>query len=157
MHVIGQQLDRIKEKIVEKTVSGKFVSVKTEKPLIDLPSQREKVNFKTARTISKNEIVFYENIDSDTISVKKIFDDDLPEIKRFVGNPKLMSFTKNWYSKLTLPDMQFEEKAFQTQFSVSTIKLYEWNIDGLSEQEIINKMGHMSMVGIAYQNNHDLD
>ena len=27
----------------------------------------------------------------------------------------------------------------------------------MSEQEIINKMSHMSMVGIAYQNNHDLD
>ena len=53
--------------------------------------------------------------------------------------------------------MQFEERVFQTQFSVSVDKLYEWNIDGLSEQEIINKMSHMSMVGIAYQNNHDLD
>ena len=97
---------------------------------------------------------------SDTISsvsAKKIFNDDLLEIKRFVGDPKPMSFTKNWYSKLTPPNMQFEEKAFRTQFSVSTGKLYEWNIDGLSEQEIINKMGHMSMVGIAYQNNHDLD
>ena len=67
-----------------------------------------------------------------------------------------MSFTKNWYSKPTL-DMRFEERAFQTQFSVFADKLYEWNIDGLSKQEIINKMGHMSMVGIAYQNNHDLD
>ena len=133
LHVIGQQLDRIEEKIVEKTisiekpVSEKFVYVKTEKPLIDLPSQREKMNFKTsqsktleifekmlfdlkvktegtssstlaARTISKNEIVSDENTDSDTISsvsAKKIFDDDLPEIKRFVGNPKPMSFTKN--------------------------------------------------------------
>ena len=53
--------------------------------------------------------------------------------------------------------MQFEERIFQTQFSVSADKLYEWNIDGLSEQEIINKMSQMSMVGIAYQNNHDLD
>ena len=52
--------------------------------------------------------------------------------------------------------MQFEERVFQTQFSVFVDKLYEWNIDGLSEQEIINKMSHMSMVGIAYQNNHDL-
>ena len=68
-----------------------------------------------------------------------------------------MSFTKNWYSKPTLLDMRFEERAFQTQFSVFADKLYEWNIDGLSKQEIINKMGHMSMVGIAYQNNHDLD
>ena len=157
--------------------------------MIDLPSQREKVMFKTSqsktlkvvekmlsdlkvkikgtssstpatRTISKNEIVSDENTDSDTISsvsAKKIFDDDLPEIKRFVGNPKPMSFTKNRYSRPTPPDMQFEERSFQTQFSVSTDKLYEWNIDGLSEQEIINKMGHMSMVGIAYQNNHELD
>ena len=53
--------------------------------------------------------------------------------------------------------MQFEKRVFQTQFSVSTNKLYEWNIDGLSEQEIINKMSRMSMVGITYQNNHDLD
>ena len=157
--------------------------------MIDLPSQREKVNFKTsqtktleivkkmlsdlkvktegtssstpiARTISKNEIVSDENTDFDivsSVSAKKIFDDDLPEIKRFVGNSKPMSFTKNWYSKPTPLDMQFEERDFQTQFSVFADKLYEWNIDGFSEQEIINKMSHMSMVGIAYQNNHDLD
>ena len=196
LHIIGQQLYRIEEKIVERTVSiekpasEKFVFVKTEKPLIDLPSQKEKVMFKTSRskmlevvdkmlsnlnvktegtsrstacTISKNgkEIVFDENIDSDTVwsdsdivwsvSAKKIFGDDLPEIKRFVGNPKPMSFTKNWYSKPTPLDIQFEERVFQTQFSVSADKLYEWNIDGLSEQEIINKMNHMSIVGIAYQ------
>ena len=190
LHVIGQQLDRIEEKIVEKIVSvDKPVSVKTEKLLIDLPSQKENVMFKTSqsktleivekmlsdlkvkiegtssstpatRTISKNEIASDENTNSNIVSfvsAKKIFHDDLPEIKRFVGNPKPMSFTKNWYSKPTPLDMRFEERAFQTQFSVFADKLYEWNIDGLSKQEIINKMGHMSMVGIAYQNNHDLD
>ena len=56
LYVIGQQLDRIEEKIIEKTVSiekpisKKSVSVKTEKPLIDLPSQREKVIFKTSQS-----------------------------------------------------------------------------------------------------------
>ena len=102
LHAIGQLLDRIEEKIVEKTisvenpVSEKYDSVKTEKPLIDLPSQREKVNFKTtqaktldivekmlsdlkvktectstsaAYTISRNEkeIVSNENTDSDSL------------------------------------------------------------------------------------------
>ena len=57
----------------------------------------------TTCTISRNgkEIVSGINTDSDivsSVSAKKIFDDDLPEIKRFVGNPKPMSFTKNWYS-----------------------------------------------------------
>ena len=66
-----------------------------------------------------------------------------------------MFLTRNWYSKHTPPDMQFEERAFQTQFFVSANKMYEWNIDGFSEQEIINKMSHMSMVGIAYANGHD--
>ena len=130
--------------------------------LFDLKVKIEGTSSSTpvVRTISKNKIVSDENTDSDivsSISAKNIFDDDLPKIKRFVRNSKLLSFTKNQYSKLTSLDMQFEEKAFQTQFSISTGKFYEWNIDGLSEQEIINKMGHMSMVGIAYQNNHDFD
>ena len=41
---IGQQLDHIEE-IVEKTAVSK-----REKSLIDLPIQREKVNFKTSQT-----------------------------------------------------------------------------------------------------------
>ena len=56
LHVIGQQLDRIEEKIVEKTisiekpVSEKKISVKTKKALIDIPGQREKVMFKTSQS-----------------------------------------------------------------------------------------------------------
>ena len=76
----------------------------------------------------KKEIVSNENTDSDlvsSISAKKDFDDDLPEIKRFVGNSKPMSFTKNWYSKPTPLDIKFKERSFQTQFSVSADKIYE--------------------------------
>ena len=39
-----------------------------------------------------------------------------------------------------------------TSFSVSFDKLYERNIDGLSEQEIINKIQHMTMVANNYLN-----
>ena len=48
----------------------------------------------------------------------------MPEVKRFVGKPNPITFTKNWYSKTTPPNMQFEERFFQTQFSVSANKLY---------------------------------
>ena len=130
--------------------------------LYDLKVKTEGTSKSTACTISRKEkeIVSDENSDSDivsSVSAKKFFNDDLPEIKRFVGNVKLMSFIKNWYSKPAPPDMQFEERSFQTQFSISADKIYEWNIDGLSEHEIINKMAHMSMVGIAYLDNHNLD
>ena len=85
---------------------------------------------------------------------------DMPEVKRFVGKPNPMTFTKNWYSKPTLLGMQFEEPLHvisQTQFSIFANRLYEWNIDGLSKQEVLNKMNHMSMVANAYVTNHNLD
>ena len=150
--LLVNSLTVLKKKIVERTVSiekpasEKSVLVKTEKPLIDLPSQREKVMFKTSQskmlevvdkmlsdlkvktegaarnttcTISKKgkEIVSDKHTDFDTVSsvsAKNIFGNDFPKIKRFVGNLKPMSFTKNWYSKPTPPDMQFEERVFQT-------------------------------------------
>ena len=67
-----------------------------------------------------------------------------------------MNLTKNWYSKPTTPDLQFEERFFQSQFSISIDKLYEWNIDGLSEQELMNTMNHMSIVANAYNTNQNL-
>ena len=60
------------------------------------------------------------------------------------------SLTKNWYPRPTPPDLQFEERT--TQFTVSSGKLYEWNIDGLSEQEIQNKIQHITMVANNYLN-----
>ena len=92
MHVISQHLNHIEGKIDEKTVFAK-----PEKPLIDLPSQDKKLNFKTsqaktldivekmlsdlkvktegtstsaARTISRNEkeIVSKENTNFDSLS-----------------------------------------------------------------------------------------
>ena len=103
LHVIGQQLDCIEEKIidkiasVEKSVSEKHVFVKTEEPLINLPSHDKNFKFKTSQsktleivekmlfdlkvktestsqstacTISRNgkEIVSDENTDSNTVS-----------------------------------------------------------------------------------------
>ena len=81
-----------------------------EKMFSDLKVKIEGTSRSTVCTISRNEkeIISDENIDSNTVSfvfAKKIFDDDLLEIKRFVGNSKPMSFTKNWYSKPTPLDM----------------------------------------------------
>ena len=61
------------------------------------------------------------------------------EVKR-LHQPTPTSLTKNWYPKPIPPNLQFEERNVSNQFSVSSSKLYEWNIDGLSEQEILNKI-----------------
>ena len=96
-----------------KTSQSKMLGV-VDKMLSDLKINTEGTSRSTACTISKNgkEIVPDEHIDSGTfsISTKTIFDNDLPVTESFVGNPKLMSFTKNWYSKPTPPDMQRSEE-----------------------------------------------
>ena len=117
---------------------------KTEKPLIDLPSQRKNLSLKTTqkRTIAKvekmlldlqkikteqttststahaisrkkEETRFSKDSNSDSSSSasdKSVF--KLSEIKRFFEKLNPMSLTKNWYSKPTPPDMQFEERFF---------------------------------------------
>ena len=65
--------------------------------------------------------------------------------------PTPTTLTKNWYPRPTPPDLQFEERN-SNQFSVSSSKLYEWNIDGLAEQEILNKIQYMTMVANNYLN-----
>ena len=149
MRVIGQQLDHIEEKIDEKIATSKpkkplidlsnqreKVIFKTpqaktleivEKMLSDLKFKTEGTSVNTACTISRieKEIVSEENTESDLlsfVSVKKVFNDNLPKIKRFVGNSKPISFTKNWYSKPTPPDMQFEKDLFKHNFLFLLIK-----------------------------------
>ena len=73
-----------------KTSQSKTLEI-VEKMLSDLKVKTKGTSQSTACTISSNgkEIVSEESTNSDTvssISAKKIFDDDLAEIKRFVGN-----------------------------------------------------------------------
>ena len=82
-----------------KTSQSKMLEV-VDKMLSDLKVKTESTSRNTTCTISKNEkeIVSDEHTDSNTVSsvsATKIFGNDFPKIKRFVGNPKPMSFTKN--------------------------------------------------------------
>ena len=121
LHIIGQQLNRIEEKIEKPTSS------KTEKPLIDLPSQRQNLSLKSTQTKTiekveqmlldlqkikteqntststthaisrkKEETIFSKDSDSDSSSsTSNKFVFKFPKIKRFFGKPNLISFTKN--------------------------------------------------------------
>ena len=50
----------------------------------------------------------------------------------------------------SIPLVSDEHTDSNTVSSVSADKLYEWNIDGLSEQEIINRLSHMSIYIYIY-------
>ncbi|KAI8563669.1 hypothetical protein RHMOL_Rhmol03G0127200 [Rhododendron molle] len=158
-----------------------------EKPLILLPEKRSQIRLNSDKNIQKIEDMLQKLIvksepvktqvavltqtDEDS-SQPSSTDDEISNLQaQFTsqpGNPgnikRLVypttnptSLTKNWYSRPTPPDLQFEENNLANQFSVSSSKLYEWNIDGLSEHQILEKLNHMSMAANSYLSNTDLD
>ncbi|KAI5327771.1 hypothetical protein L3X38_027167 [Prunus dulcis] len=124
------------------------------------PEKGDKSGIKTLDSFAASQSES-ESVSSETSDISKIENafknlevQTKPRVKRIEKHISPTSLTKNWYPRPTPPDIQFEERNFQTQFSVSSDKLYEWNIDGLSEQEILNKLQHMSMVANSYITNH---
>ena len=113
---------------------------------------------KTSEFSNFDSISFYDSTDSNI----KILEENFgkielePKLQRIFDKSKPVNYTKNWYSKPTPPALQFEGRFLQSQFSVSYNKLYEWKIDGLSKQELINKMNHMPMIANAYDTNLSL-
>lgn len=70
--------------------------------------------------------------------------------QRFHKNWKLPD-TRNYYSRPTPPDIQYEERSkFQTS-KYDGKSLYEWNIDGKAEYEILNTLQEMGMARLAYK------
>jgi len=61
------------------------------------------------------------------------------------------STTCNWYPKPTPPDIQFEERELWISVTYTTGALYEWNVDNLSEYEILNVLHEMMMVTNVYK------
>jgi hypothetical protein len=180
LHTIGQQLDRIEEKFSSSPSNEiPLISLPEERKSLGLKPRSTKTLEKIESMLSDLKIsqsgspskrispltnqmtdsdFSHDSTDSDIRLLEKNFgkEDLEPKVQRIYDKSKSVGFTKNWYSRPTPPDLQFEERFLQTQFSVSSDKIYEWNIDGLSEQELLNKMNHMSMVANAYDTNQNL-
>ncbi|KAI8543356.1 hypothetical protein RHMOL_Rhmol08G0210800 [Rhododendron molle] len=154
-------------------------SKELEKPLINLPDCRSPVSLDNCQDDLKIEnllnkltvkpepstpqlaVVTYRESSSqmtsssdEIIKLQKQFTDQ-PKVQRLTTGP--VSHTRNWYSRPTPVDIQYEENNLLNQFSVSSTKLYEWNIDGLSEHQILEKLNHMSMVASSYLTNTNLN
>ncbi|KAM2636698.1 hypothetical protein EV1_021297 [Malus domestica] len=174
LHVIGKQLDKIETKI-------DHLSIKPLSKELPLTSFRESPSLKTSTSVKIEQMLHKLEKDKSVRVINNPHGSETPssipdsedesidsiiqmeqafqslELKRLnVKRTNPTSLTKNWYPRPTPPDLQFEERNFQSQFTVSSDKLYEWNIDGLSEQELLNKLQHISMVANSYITNHDL-
>ncbi|XLS44964.1 hypothetical protein HN51_001829, partial [Arachis hypogaea] len=58
------------------------------------------------------------------------------------------------YKRVSTPDLALEERELGF-VSFNANNVYEWNIDGKTEYNIMSMLQHMTMVGTAYQAAHD--
>nr|KYP47809.1 Enzymatic polyprotein [Cajanus cajan] len=65
-----------------------------------------------------------------------------------------MPITRNYYRRPTLPDIQFEEWNLESPSAFNGEGITEWNIDGLTEHQILRKTHEMSMAASAYRAKH---
>ena len=82
------------------------------------------VNTSETESITSNE-----TYSSDISKIEKAFNsleiyNDF-KLNRLRNKVNPTSLTKNWHPKPTPPDIQFEERNYQSQFSVSSDKLYD--------------------------------
>ncbi|GAV70376.1 LOW QUALITY PROTEIN: zf-CCHC domain-containing protein/MP domain-containing protein, partial [Cephalotus follicularis] len=88
-------------------------------------------------------------------------DDSVQEITKQLSTTKIdplkIESLTSYYYRPTYPDLQIEERGKFTQASYQSGTIYEWNIDGMNEYHIINKLQEMTMVSNAHKirNNSD--
>ena len=107
------------EELVKKEPVTPSLDITSSSKLIVLDTHTASSNSSKTSSDSEKEIEHLEN-QFRGLEVKKLH------------QPTPTTLTKNCYPRPTPPNLQFEERN-SSQFSVSSSKLYEWNINGLAE------------------------
>ena len=64
---------------------------------------------------------------------------------------KQQTRTINYYPRPTPPNLQYEERSQIVQSKYDGDDIYEWNIDGVSDHQVLNILQEMIMVSTAYK------
>ena len=98
------------------------------------------------------EEITHENVDE----IQTLFEDKDPQINRISHKFKQQSRTRNFYPRPTPPDLQYEERSKIVQSKYDGDDIYEWNIDGVSDHQVLNILQEMIITFIAYKSRGNL-
>ena len=167
---IYSQLDRIEKNIPKSKETKKekplFRTLEYSKPiklgnknndLIKVLTQRLEAMNITDPSTSKRQINFLSSSKTESsLSEKQTqnSDQEYEQINRIKYKKPWEQGIRNYYPRPTPPDLQYEERLPQRAIYNDTFT-YEWNIDDLSEHEILNVLRQMLMVKITYLTDND--
>ena len=86
-----------------------------------------------------------------------MFEDKNPQINKIVHKFKQQSGTRNFYIRPTPPDLQYEERSQIVRSKYDGDGIYEWNIDGVSDHQVLNILQEMIMAFTTYKSRGNLD
>ena len=101
-----------------------------------------------------NFLIGYETKSSLSKKQTQNSDQEDDQINRIKYKKTWQKGTINYYPRPTPQDLQYKERLPQRAMYNDTF-IYEWNIDGLSEHEIINVIRQMLMASTAYLTDND--
>lgn len=82
-----------------------------------------------------------------TLSRDEEYDNMVSKLGRRAPRPK----TRNYYPRPSFVDVQFEERSNFIENNYSGESIVEWNIDGASEQQVLDTIQNMTMAATAFK------
>ena len=105
------------------------------------------------KTCVQNQDIETESEDSEEETITELaqnFEDENPlEINKI--KYENTSATRNYYTKPTPPDLQFEERGTFATNHFDGQSIYTWNIDGKAEHELLSTLQEMTMAVTTYR------
>jgi len=150
---IGQTLDSLYDEVKQKL----SISVIKEKPKSNKvmpkrtnPNQEvlDEIEKRLKQTLNDTINVIEETKNSDSCSESP---DRIKKIKR---NNQRFPVSRNFYTRPTLPDIQSEEWSMDQPSAFDGNGITEWNIDGMTDHQILRKTHEITMAATAYSVKH---
>ena len=107
----------------------------------------------TSNTKSINVISQTSNIDQ----IRSTFKEQDSQVNRITHQFKQQTRNRNYYPRPTPPDLQYEKRNQITQSKHDGDDIYEWNIDGVSEHQILNIFQEKIMASTTYKSRENSD
>ncbi|KAL4396631.1 hypothetical protein AHAS_Ahas01G0111200 [Arachis hypogaea] len=144
LDIMKNQLGRMEN--MEKTIKVEKLIEKSIYKLqsLDNISLKSRIEAEVEELKKKLRSISFEKMTINTLKREEL---EINKISHKKDYPK----TRNYYSRPSPVDIGLEERTQLIQNSFSGSDLVEWNIDGLSEQAILDQMCNMTMVTTAYK------
>ena len=107
----------------------------------------------TSNTKYVNVITKTSNVDQ----IRAIFEEQDPQVNRIRQQFKQQTKTRNYYPRPIPHDLQYEEMNQIVRSKYDEDGIYEWNIYGVSEHQILNILQEMIMTSITYKSRGNRD